>query len=339
MSALQSQERRVNTVNIQPKKATMVVGVHSFFILAQMETFEMSLNSAKDDLPLFTLTMSDSKVNHHAVEGDDNNSEMIFVLGDFRLETPISGCALESYRTILGLAPSASTSLLTFKYCKGVNSVISCNVGDADKLECEACAEIVLSPMRFVHIHSQVFTLIEYVTEGVLGAMAANVASSAAAAAMEVAKSSQMGEKLFYVVASGFDFVLPQAAYSEKHFSFHTGKLEAHYRILENDVGSEAQVSLTDLSMYCEQRMAMVSAPVNMTVAAKLKPPLAPGTEDERATRVDMSTSRIQILIARTHYAQMMHVSCVFYKFIYCNALVYYFCSFIHFVQLFTMVC
>jgi len=231
---------------------------------------------------------------------------MIFVLGDFRLETPNCGKTMRSYQTLLGLAPSVSTSLLTFKYCKGSQSVQSCNVGGANKSNCEACAEVLLSPMRFVHIHSQVFTLIEYVTEGVLGAMAASAASSAAAAAREVTKSSQSGEKLFYIVATGFDFVLPQAAYYEDHFSFHAGKLEAHYRSLASDVGSEAEVSLTELSMQCAQKMSMVSIPINMSISLKMKPPFAPLTEDERATRVDLSISRIQILIARCHYAQIM---------------------------------
>jgi vacuolar protein sorting-associated protein 13A/C len=140
-------------------------GDHSLFILAEMQSFEISLNSAVDDLPLFTLTMSDSRVNQHSQEGNDKNSEMSLIVGDFRMESCSFGRTLESYRTILGLAPSVSTSLLTVKYSKGSNAVRSCNVGDADKSACEACAEIDLSPMRFVHIHSQVFTLVEYVCE------------------------------------------------------------------------------------------------------------------------------------------------------------------------------
>ncbi|KAL7555198.1 hypothetical protein ACHAWF_018915 [Thalassiosira exigua] len=302
-----------------PVSVDALRGDRSLFILAEMDTFEVSLNSAKDDLPLFTLTMSGTKVNHHSVEGDDANSEMSLVVGDFRMESASLvvgdfrmesasfGKTLESYRTILGLAPGASTSLLTIKYSKGTDAVRACNVGGADKLKCEACAEIVLSPMRFVHIHSQVFTLIEYVTEGVFGAIAATVASSAAAAAMEVAKSSHDGERLFYIVASGFNLVVPQAAYSEKHFSFHSGNFEAHYRALEEDVGSEAYVSLKDVSMNCDRNMQMVFTPVNMSVAVKLKPPFLPGTEDDRATRVDMSISRIRLLVARCHYAQIMH--------------------------------
>jgi vacuolar protein sorting-associated protein 13A/C len=297
-----------------------------------MESFEISLNSAVDDLPLFTLTMSGSRVNHHSLEGNDRNSEMSLVVGDFRMESCSFGRTLESYRTILGLAPSASTSLLSVKYSKGANAVRSCNVGDADKSKCEACAEIVLSPMRFVHIHSQVFTLIEYVCEvrlpsdlmshffrltlsplktiyqGVFGAIAASVASSAAAAAMQAAKGSQDGERLFYIIASGFNFVLPQAAYSENFFSFFAGNFEAHYRSLKDGIGSEAQVSLKDVSMNCNQSMQMVAAPVNMSVRVSLKPPFAQLTEDERATRVIVSISRIRLLVAQGHYALSMYI-------------------------------
>ena len=307
ITTLQSQEGRMNAVVPQSEKMPpAVVGVHSFFILAQMETFEMSLNSAKDDLPLFTLAMSDSKVNQHTFEGDDDNSFLSFALGDFRIETPSFGSTLESYRTILGVAPS-TTSLLTVKYCKGAHSVSLCDVKDLDKSKCEACAEIALSPMRYVHIHSQVFTLKDYVTDGVFGVLAAKAASSAAAAAMEVAKSSQSGEQLFYVVASGFDIVLPQAAYSDKYFLLHTGKLEAHYRTLENNVGSESCMSMTDLMMYSGQQMNMFSSPVNMDFIVKMKSPFTIGTEDERATTVDMTTSRIRILLAKSDYAQMIH--------------------------------
>lgn len=119
---------------------------NSVFIFAQMDTFEISLNSAKDDLPLFKLTMCDSKINRH--EANEFNSEMDLVVGDLRIETPSLGRTLDSYRTILGLAPSVATSLLSLKYAKGSNAVSSCDVGGADKLECEACAIITLSPMR-----------------------------------------------------------------------------------------------------------------------------------------------------------------------------------------------
>ncbi len=124
-----------------------------------MESFEILLNSAVDNLPLFTLTMSGLRVNHHSLGGNGRNLGMSLVVGDFCMKSCSFGETLESSWTILGLAPSASTSLLSVKYSKGTNAVNSCNVGNADESACEACAEIVLSPMRFVHIHSQVFTI------------------------------------------------------------------------------------------------------------------------------------------------------------------------------------
>ena len=64
---------------------------------------------SKDDLPLFTMTMCDATVNRHAMS--QFNPEMDLVMGDLRIETPAFGRTLDSYRTILGLAPSVSTSL------------------------------------------------------------------------------------------------------------------------------------------------------------------------------------------------------------------------------------
>lgn len=164
MSKLQQHDLRLSSHQDKPSPIDNL-GINSIFILAEMENFEISLNSAQDDQPLFTMTMSGSKVNYHSLEGSNENSEISLVVGDFRMESSSSGKILQRYRTILGLAPSVSTSLLTVKYSKGANAVGSSNVGGADKTNCEACAEIVLSPMRFVHIHSQVFTLIEYVSE------------------------------------------------------------------------------------------------------------------------------------------------------------------------------
>ena len=140
------------------------------------------------------------------------------------------------------------------------------------------------------------------------GAIAASVATSAAAAAMDAAKSSQDGDRLFYIIASGFNFVLPQAAYSENFFSFHAGEFEAHYRSLKDGIGSEARVSLKDVSMNCNNHMQMVSAPVNMSVRVTLKPPFSQLTEDEKATRVKVSISRIRLLVARCHYALFMYI-------------------------------
>eukprot|EP00970_Alexandrium_tamarense_P018299 scaffold13326_cov204-Alexandrium_tamarense.AAC.32 len=279
----------------------------SSFLFVELKSFELALRSEQDDLPLFTLTMSDSKINHIGIQ--DGSAEMNFSLGDFKLETPDVGRTLTPYRTILGLAPEITTSLLTVKYCAGEISVQSCNVDGVDKSKCEACAVVILSPMRFVYLQLQIFTLVKYVSDGVFGAMAGSVASAAGAAALEVAKGSENGETLFYVVASGFDFVLPQSPLSEKYLLFHAGMLKAHYRILVNDSGAEVEVSLQDVLLHCDQQMKMVSTPVNLSVSVEMKPPHAPGTADDNAMRVDIGTSRINLVLTHSHYVQIIHTS------------------------------
>ena len=95
---------------------------------------------------------------------------------------------------------------------------------------------------------------------------------------------------------------------------FHTGELQAHYRTLENEAGSNAQISLNDLSLSCDQNMPLVSPPVNLSISVQIKPPLYQGTEDDRATRVDMSTTRIRIQVAQCHYAQIVSTLSIAYS-------------------------
>ena len=63
-----------------------------------MESFEILLNSAVDDLPLFTLTMSGSRVDHHSLGGNGRNLGMSLVVGDFCMELCSFG---ENIRIIL----------------------------------------------------------------------------------------------------------------------------------------------------------------------------------------------------------------------------------------------
>ncbi|KAK1743056.1 vacuolar protein sorting-associated protein 13 [Skeletonema marinoi] len=239
---------------------------------------QMSMLQQKDghktDVRLHTATSKTEKVNSVFIlaqmDMNDDNSEMTFTLGDFRMVTPDYSNTLEPYQVLLGLAPSVATSLLTF-------------VPATLEVQTNRNAKLVLN-----------------------SAVADECGVNSGGSCNEVAKSSQSGQKLFYIVASGFDLVLPQAAYSENYFLFHAGNFQAHYRAFENDVGSEAQVSLKDVSMRCGRNMTMVSTPVNLSVKVQMKPPFAKGTEEELATRIEMSTSRIRILVARCHYSQIM---------------------------------
>ncbi|KAL7469473.1 hypothetical protein ACHAXS_009736 [Conticribra weissflogii] len=271
-------ERRHSSLIKVQKDVKPSTDIHAMFISAKMGTFEMSLNASEDDLPLFILTMSDSKVSQNSVSGTETNVEVTFELGDFRVESYDHGDTLESYRCILGLSYSD---------------------GDLEKSKCKIFAQIRLSPMRFVYLHSQIFALIDYATEGVMGTMASMAASSATEAATEVTKSSYDGEQLFCIDASGFEIVLPQAAYSEKYFSLHSGRFNGHFRTLENGVGSKTNVVLTDFMLQCEQLGDMFAVPVEISITANMN------TQNDAS--ISIATSRIRILLAQCQYAQMIH--------------------------------
>ena len=57
-------------------------------------------------------------------------------------------------------------------------------------------AFVELSPMRFCYIQSQVMTLVGYMTDGILGALTAQTAISAAEAAKDFAKVQVLADRL-----------------------------------------------------------------------------------------------------------------------------------------------
>ena len=68
-------------------------------------------------------------------------------------------------------------------------------------------------------------------TRGILGALAAQAASSAAHAAIELATSGTQGNKIFAMKAVGFDVVLPESAVSSRFFLLRTGDLSVRYTV------------------------------------------------------------------------------------------------------------
>ena len=147
-------------------------GHNSMLILkANMEAFEVYLNSAKDDLPLFHMTMSNTDVDIHMckIKEEDNMIANVAV-GDLRLEVPKTKKFRSEYCTILGLSPNHLTSLLQFQYGKGTQALNNCSVKSIDLFSNDMYIIMNLLQMRFVHAHTTIFTLTEYRTEGVLGA-------------------------------------------------------------------------------------------------------------------------------------------------------------------------
>ena len=272
---------------------------------ARMKSLEINLNSAKDDLPLFLLAMAGSQVKAKLCSGNKSHSGLLMsgVVDDFRMETASCGQVRTEYKTILGLAPNQTTSLLKVEYGKGSIGLRENIIENIDHEKCEAVAKYVLSPMRFVYIHAQIKTLIEYVTQGVLGALTARMASSVAAAAIAISQKN-IGEKTFVIEATGFDFIIPTSMHSKSNFTLHSGDLFIRYTSLLNPGEGEANLILENVTMLCDKKNPLIDVPIKMTINAILMPTTAP-TAEERFMRFKVLIECVSFLLSKSHYAQI----------------------------------
>ena len=277
-----------------------------------MSSFNISLNSAIDDLPLYTLTMADAKldaaVDDLKAAPTDQSIDATFVVGDIKMGTSAIGRALDEYTTIIGLASGQSTSLLTVKYEQGDDALKSrvLKDDDLDKSSFSAVADVTISPIRFVYIQAQILTLTEYVTEGVLGALFARVASSAAAAAIEMVQTTEEDKnKLFQIRANGLDLILPQTARSTDFFSIKAGDVDVQYVALANDQGGKAKCHVSDVMMTCNRNLKMLADPIRISIDVFISA-IEGETEEDRAIKVDVDVSEASFLLTRTHYGQIM---------------------------------
>jgi hypothetical protein len=290
-------ERRVSIVQTNENPSITV-------IKAEMKSLQIILDSARDDEPLFTLTMADAKSTFLSLQDNANSMKVDLALDDVRIETPSTGRTNESYNTLLGLAPEHSSSLLSVQYFVGGTAVASFPAEGADVSKCNACAKVELSPMRFVHIQAQVLTLVEYITEGVLGALAAKAASSAAEAALEIAHK-EGGENFFAIRATGFDLILPQSAGETEHLSLHTGGLDIDFRGYPYPGGGDVQLALSEVVMQDSEGQKMVGKPIAMSVDVKMAPDSI-GDKDDQAMRIDIEIAEAPFVLTHPQYQQIM---------------------------------
>lgn len=271
-------------------------------VSAQMHRLDFNLNSARDDLPLFVLTVSETRV---SVLSSDGAMDASITLGDIRVRSPENmGRTLSMYRTLLGLAPGRSENLLTVQYVQGQRLISGIELPSGTDTNLEAFAQVDLSPMRLCFIQSQVMALVEYFSEGILGALTAKAATSAAQKASQLAESGT-GKKLFRVIASDFDLVLPQAAYSEKSIEVHAGTLVVEYSMLPGTGGSEAKVDLGEVVMRGDSGDVMQVKPSRMSVNVVL-PSDEVGTLEDQAMRVTVSMTDASFLLSRCRYLQIL---------------------------------
>ena len=273
-------------------------------IIAEMKSLVITLNSARDDLPLFILTMTKSKLVYQKSDSNEQDLFMSFSLGDFRLETSDEAQTKKDYQSILGLAPNQSSSLLEIEYgereCLNTLGVLN----EVNRESCQAYARIILSPMKFVYLHAQILTLVEYCTEGVLGALTAQVASSAAAAAMELVQTDD-GEKIFDIRATGFNFILPVSAHSSEYLALNSGNMMILYKSFSNPGEGEAKLQLENLTIKCNQNVDLINSPVSTFIDVSLAPHNGLSAED-RSMRVAIHIDCAEFVLCKRHYDQIM---------------------------------
>ena len=269
-------------------------------VTARMARLDLHLNSALDDLPLFVLSVSQT----HVVVLSGGALDASLNLGDIRVRTPENmGRTSQSYRTLLGLAPDRTENLLTVRYLQGRHRIEEMNLSIDKDLNVEAFAEVELSPMRLCFVQSQVMALVEYLSEGILGALTAQAATSAAQKAIEIA-DSVAGKKLFRVRATAFDLVLPQAAYSEETIRLHARSLEVEFLMLPGTGGSEAKVELSEVSMH-GAGSPMQEKPIRMSLTVAL-PSDEVGNVHDQAMRVSVHMTDANFLVSRQQYLQLL---------------------------------
>ena len=237
---------------------------------ATMTKFEVMLNSVRDDLPLYRLTMKDTSISMVSLQSD---SRVDLELGDLQVAVPLSS-ANEAYHTIVGLSASASSSLLSVKYYNGKQAVLSRGgaTDQAGSQHIETFADVIISPMTCVYVHAQVMALVDYVNDGILGALTAQAASTAANAALELAASGNQGNKIFALNAVGFDLILPESALSHRFFVLRTGNMRVTYTSFPDPGGGTAVMSLGDVFLSDESFVSIVEDSLQAGINVQLRP-------------------------------------------------------------------
>jgi hypothetical protein len=269
-------------------------------IRVELDGVELALRSALDDLPLFTLSMSQTTAGLSMATGKDGGMKIDLSVGNLQAFSTDLGRTCDSYRTIVGISPGKSDSLLTFSYSDGPRAMKL-----LENMEgIESFGVVQLSPMRMVYIQSQILALVDYTTEGILGAITLQAASTAAAAAANLAVTGSR-KKCFKVVATGFEVLVPRAAYEESYLAVRTGALAVEYNILPHPGGGEANISLAGMMLVDSRQQSLLSEPAELEIIVVL-PEEGVGTEDDQAMRIRVQMSGASFTITKAQYDDVL---------------------------------
>ena len=303
-------------------------------INASMESLSLTLNSIKDDLPLFLFSMKSTKVKllSTSTQDDDDafspasspaSDEMHFTasLDNLQLSTPEDNSRLyPDFKTILSIAPSHSTSLLTVEFFKGSQTrkqlvETSPHFSAADLVSvdatCETFAHVVLSPMRFVFLQAQILALVDYVNEGLLAIIlppdAREVRTPSLSSAPEILLPpiEDAPPALFKIEAQTFTILIPQSPQKPEAMSLHLTSLTVLHQNLPDGAGGQTSLTLTDVLLKSDSSASLIETPINVSMQVTLPPPLAE-TDEDKSLKVKMQISDVTLTLAHDQYSDVM---------------------------------
>mmetsp|Transcript_15183 Transcript_15183/g.28285 ORF Transcript_15183/g.28285 Transcript_15183/m.28285 type:complete len:2956 (+) Transcript_15183:251-9118(+) len=271
----------------------------------EFKSFVLNMNSANDDLPIFTLKLSTMKVG--VLLTAPESITMAASLDDISITTPSNDRVNEDYNCIFGLASGVSSSLLEIKYFK--NSAV-----EAKKLDCFADVENVetfchvsISKIRFVHIQAQILILTDYIQNGILG-----VVGGAKEGSGDGIISEESGASFFKIEGSEFEIVVPLGASSLTRSVFNTRKLDIEYNAYENAAGGKMGCELDGFMMRienCPVNGDVLEDEVTFNVVVDL-PGEAFEEEDEvmKEINVQINISSINLAVKKSQFDDIMYM-------------------------------
>jgi vacuolar protein sorting-associated protein 13A/C len=283
------------------KRSTMMIS-------AELKSFEILLNSAKDDEALYIITIVDSSVQMLSSQCGDQSSMLVSLgLGDVRIAIPETSRTNPAYKTLLGLAPDCFDSLLSVKFSMGAEALQASDLEGVDPNKCDMCGEVTLSPMRLVCILAQILTLVDYINQEIVGVLTYQAASpSSDPTAVE--PPQEIGKEKFFVVkATGLDVIVPRSASNPDYLAVRAGELVVNYCGYSAPGGGEAHLSLSGVTLEDSENQRMVNTKLRMTIDV-IMPPGDIGTMDDRATRITINMFKVEFLLTQNQHQRIMWI-------------------------------
>ncbi|KAG6959125.1 hypothetical protein JG687_00008974 [Phytophthora cactorum] len=139
-------------------------------VRASLVQFSLTLNKDQLDRQLARLDMTNSAIHYssYAVEGEEDAFEVTGHVGNF-VGTDLSTSKHPLYSTLLGLDEDEAHRRCTSG--KELKALLSIEVASDSMVSDKSSLRLAFQPIRGVYYHQQILELVDFVLEGVLGAM------------------------------------------------------------------------------------------------------------------------------------------------------------------------